>query len=206
MLLFLYTMIIKHFGQAIMFALILALNYTILTISGNIFLSDSFKGQDTCEINFDSQRLLSDSFSKDNIISSGTLIVAQKYISPYIVLNKENPLAFIRVDFREAKESEYPIIFEHLNEFVVKQDVPVIIFGEFGVPAWNVAFRKFLDKSGLLIKNRLLFTESSSFNIFTIPSFYILGFKEMGIKDIDVSEKDNRKTIKAVLSFNLAQP
>ena len=192
--------------QAYMFAIVLILNYTILAISGNIFLSNSFDGNNVCNITFAPHHLFSENFSKDKIISSGSLVVAKKYISPYVILNEGKPIAFIRVDFRGAKRREYPVIFEHLREFILKQDVPVVIFGEFGIPAWNSAFKKFLNKSELSVKNRLVFTESSPFNIFTLPSFYILGFKEMGIKEIKLFETDGEKVIKVTISFNLEQP
>ena len=201
---FFYSLIVKRFVLSASFAFILAVNYVILAISGNIFLSNTFKGNSRCELTFASQHLLSDSFEKEKIISSGSLIIAKKYISPYVVLDEKVPIVFIRVDFRGAKRKEYPLIFKHLHDFIVKQDSPVVIFGEFGIPSWEVAFRNFLNKAELTIKNKMLFTEGSRFNIFTLPSFYVLGFREMGVNAIHIQEINGEKIIKTDISFNSA--
>ena len=201
-LLFFYSLLIKRFGYATLFAFILAINYVVLTVSGNIFLSNTFKGNTQCELTFASQHLLSDSFKNEKIISSGSLIIAKKYFSPYVILDKKEPIVFIRVDFRGAKREEYPLIFRHLHDFIVKQDSPVIIFGEFGIPVWEASFRDFLNKAELTIKNKMIFTEGSRFNIFTLPSFYVLGFREMGVNAIHIQDVNGEKIIKTNISFN----
>lgn len=202
--LFCCALLAKKFKIAVVFMATSIVSYTSLSTHCNIFLSDSFKGTNSITLNFASTYPLISDLSAENVISSGSLIIANKFLASYVVLNEEKPLTVVRVNFRNASRASYKNIFKHLREFIIKQDTPVIIFGDFGLPAWDPLFRRFLNKTDLNVKNRLLFTKSSSFNIFTLPSFYILGFSDMGIDDITVEKlSKGHKLIKAVVSFSL---
>lgn len=205
-LLFIYALLVKKYKISLFFALIFLINYTSLSASGNIFLSDHFEGREHLDLTFDVRQNLSDSLDKDQLSAAGSLIVAHRYVAPYVIIGKQKPLTLVRVDFRGANKEEYPLIFEHLHEFILKQDNPVIIFGEFGLPVWSKAFKHFLDATGLAVKNRLIFTKGAKYNIFTTPGFYVLGFPEMGISELSLRESNNQKIIKTTVSFNPEQP
>ena len=200
-LLLVYALWVKKYKPALFFGVLLLINYTTLSAAGNIFLSDAFNGRESLTLVFAPNKDFVET-AEENKIAAGSLILAHRHIAPYTVINQDNPLTLVRVDFRQAQDSEYPLIFKHLHEFLLKQDNPVILFGEFGVPAWHRLFKQFLDDSGLTIKNHLLFTQGSKFNIFSMPGFYVLGFHEMGISSI----KRNGKEIIVKTSFNPAAP
>ena len=77
-------------------------------------------------------------------------------------------------------------ILKKLKTFIIKQDTPVILYGDFGAPLWDRYLRKFIVQTRLSVKNRLLFTHGNPYNIFSTPSFYVLGFNDMGIDNIDM--------------------
>ena len=58
----------------------------------------------------------------------------------------------------------------------------------------------------LSVKNRLLFNPDIKFDFFSIPGFYVLGFREMGLVDLDIVTTDNAKTVKFLVSFNPEKP
>ena len=198
-----YALIVKKYKPAIIFCLVFIISYTTLSSSVNLFISDKFQGVNNINLVYDSKKSLAEEFSK-GIVSSGAIILADKFISPYVTIDKNSPVTIIRVNLNDAKYEQYPVIFKHLRQFIIKQDNPVIIYGEFGVPAWNKIFKKFLRSTGLSVKNKLIFTKSAKYNIFTDPTFYVLGFHEMGISDITISTKDNYKVIQTGISFNPA--
>jgi hypothetical protein len=197
-LLFVYALFVRHFRHAVLFGLIFAIGYTALSSHGNIFCSEKFNGNKELELLFAPDEDWSTALKADKI-AGGTLVVAHHYVVPYIMVDKEARVTLLKVDFRGAKKSEYPLIFNHLQEFVLTRDNPVIVFGEFGLPFWSKDFSRFLETSGLQIKNRLVFTQNSKFNIFSVPDFYVLGFRNMGIRDIQVTPPK----VRTVVSYSL---
>ncbi len=198
-----YCLIIKKYKIAVFFGILFLVNYTSLSAVTNIFISDNFKGSETIDLYFGPEKNLLDTLPKDNIVAAGSIILAQHYKVPYAVLEHQpqNQLTLIRVDLRKAKKKEFPLIFEHLQEFILKQDNPVIIFGEFGLPAWAAAFKNFMAASGLSVKNRLVFSKGAKFNIFSTPGFYVLGFQKMGLSEIIQTLENGQKVIKTTASF-----
>ena len=192
----------RKYRAVLFFGLLLLINFTVLSSSTNIFLSDDFNGKQALTFAFvpEGKPLLGSADA--NVISAGSVIINHHYTAPYVVLNYTTPITLVMVDFRQAQDDEYPIIFGNLRDFMLTQDNPVIIFGEFGIPSWNKSFKQFMKISGLSVKNRLLFTKNSPYNIFSTPSFYVLGFKEMGISDICIEEKDGKKIVRINGSFN----
>lgn len=200
-----YSVWVKKYKPAIIFCFIFIVSYTTLGSSVNLFIPDKFIGNSNVELKFIPNTSLSKEFIPDNL-SSGAVVLANEFIVPYVIINKGSPLTIIRVDLRQASHKQYPLIFEHLHQFIVRQDNPVIIYGEFGIPAWSKVFKQFLSSSGLSVKNSLIFTQSSRYNIFTTPGFYILGFHDMGVSDVRISNLNGHKVISAQASFNLAHP
>ncbi len=197
----LYCLIIKKYKIAAYFGIIFLINYTSLSAAANIFISDGFDGKESFNLTFNPKENLIDTLPVDQIEAAGTLILAHRYQAAYAVMGYKNRLTLIRIDLKEIKKKEYPLIFEHLREFILLQDNPVIVFGEFGLPAWASSFKKFAADTGLTVKNKLVFTKGSGFNIFSVPSFYILGFQEMGISQITQVKNNDKKVIEATISF-----
>ncbi len=202
--LIIYSVVIKRYKIALIFALFFLVNYTILSSSINIFFPDTFIGVKNIKLKFGPDVDLSKEFLNKKE-TSGAIILAKKFVAPYVVI-KDNDVALtmVMVDFRGATKEQYYQIFNQLHQFVIKQDDPIIIFGEFGLPAWSRYFKEFLNISGLSIKNNLIFTQSSVYNFFTTPSFYVLGFQEMGVSHIETSNINGKKVITVDISFNPA--
>lgn len=202
-MLFVYALWRQRYKTALFFTGVLLISYTILSSTTNLFLSDHFKGKLSLEFSFDDDRTLTQDFASSDILASGSVIF-NRHTASYIVIRRPAPLTLMRVDFRKAAKNDYPQIFKQLSDFILTQDNPVIVFGEFGVPAWSKPFKHFLEVSGLTVKNRLLFTNGPSYNIFSTPGFYVLGFQDMGINDIVVRRKDSKTTVLIKASFNPA--
>ena len=56
------------------------------------------------------------------------------------------------------------------------------------------------------LSDTLLFTQNSPYNIFSMPGFYVLGFREMGVNNIFVDQKDGKRIVRILISFNPEQP
>ena len=195
-----YALIVKKYKPAIIFCLVFIISYATLSSSVNLFISDKFQGVNNINLVYDSKKSLAEEFSK-GIVSSGAIILADKFISPYVTIDKNSPVTIIRVNLNDAKYEQYPVIFKHLRQFIIKQDNPVILFGDFGVPSWNRYLRKFIIQTRLIVKNNLLFTKNNSYNFLSSPSFYILGFNDMGVENIEIKNTNGQQTIDFDVSF-----
>lgn len=202
LLIFIYALFTRKYKAACAFAVILLINYTSLAANTNIFLSEKFDGSKELSLTFNPEQKFTESFALDDIKAAGNIILAQKYIASFIVVGNETPITLVRVNFHKAKKKDYALIFNHLHEFLLKQDNPVVIFGNFGIPAWNRHFKSFLQTSGLTVKNRLLFLDGN----FLKPSdFYVLGFSEMGVSQISNEPGKAQNVVLVKISFNPAQ-
>ncbi|MBQ9235171.1 MAG: hypothetical protein IJ184_01720 [Alphaproteobacteria bacterium] len=161
--------------------------YILLAIAGNIFLSDEYAGEHRRFI--DTQ----DDWSATADIK-GSLLTGKYEFGRYAVINGDSPLLVLQVDLSGVARDKYPVLLKELSKFVIKQDMPAVVFGDFAMPAWAKEFRDFSESSGLKVKNRLIFGKNG-FNIFALPQFYILGFNHMGIADL--------KTAQGQVSFNV---
>ena len=125
---------------------------------------------------------------------------------PVITIEKSGHVFnVIRVDFSSLKKvSQRRKALNQLKAFISSQDDPVIIFGDFGEPIWSVNMKKFLSDTDLQVKNRILLTQKGNrLNIFSAPSFYLLAFPNVGIKDLkaDFAKGNNYPVVNAELGF-----
>ena len=187
-----YSLIVKKHKLTLIFVMLFIINYTALSSSSNIFLSDSYEGTKKIKLSFDNTADVDGYFNKEKT-SSGSLILADIVIAPYTKIKGNKPMTIIKINLGKYSSKVRKKVLKQLKNFVIKQDNPVILYGDFGVPAWNRYLRRFMVQTRLSIKNRLLFTKGASYNIFTTPSFYILGFNAMGIENLKI--KNNDKTV-----------
>lgn len=112
-------------------------------------------------------------------------LTADRVASFLSVIKGSRSFVFINIDFSNLKNAEEKVVFDNLAEFVLKQDEPVIIIGDFGIPAWSKTFQSFLNKTELEVKNHIIMSDGSSlFDLFTIPSINVLAYRNVGLQDI----------------------
>lgn len=94
---------------------------------------------------------------------------------------------FVNLDFSGLKPGEEKVLFDNLAEFVLSQDDPLIIVGDFGIPAWSDTFKRFLHKTELEVKNRIIPSSGKSLlNIFSVPTVNILAYRNVGVEEIEL--------------------
>ncbi len=193
-LMIVYSVIVKKYKVTLIFVMLFIINYTALSASSNIFISDSYDGNKKIRLVFDNTSDISGDFNTTKT-SSGSLILANNTIAPYVKISDKNHMTIIKIDLAKANTKLRKKILKQLKNFITKQDSPVILFGDFGVPSWNRYLRRFIVQTRLSVKNKILFTKGSSYNILSTPSFYILGFNDMGIDNIEIKDSENGKQI-----------
>ena len=178
----------KKIVPLVVMSVVLVITYTLIAMSGNIFLSDKVKGNYVADIAFGEDSKLTGELSK------GVVMSGKDTFASYAVINEEAPLMLIKVDLRGIEKKKYSAILRNLHKFVMQQDIEVVVFGDFGMPEWSKLFRRFTEVSGLAVKNRLVFK-----SLFDVPHFYVLGFNNIGIKDLSVGKKQ----IKVKVSYDI---
>ena len=102
-------------------------------------------------------------------------------------------ILLLNINFPSSQnDTEEKMLYDNLAEFVLEQNVPVVIVGNFGLPSWSERFYKFLDKTDLEVKNRIILSDGTAyFNPLSSPSLNLLGYKALGVKNIDFLPKED---------------
>lgn len=111
---------------------------------------------------------LSKSFILTNnpVIRSGTVRFTPGQTASYLIVSKYGrEIMIINVDFSQMTPTEESLVFKNMNEFVLEQNIPVIIVGNFGISSWKEVFSGFLRQSGMEVKNRVILSDGKSFLI-----------------------------------------
>lgn len=188
----LYTIIHKRCSYALVAIFLMFLNYGSLAKSARLFFNQEQNGKNQIEISYHKGEQNYKIVSKQEHIEKQGKIDLSPNLGAFFVSFKEQDFLFtiINLDFSKKYASEYKMAFRNLARFVSMQNGPVIIVGDFGIPSWNPIFRKFLNQTDLSVKNRILFTDGkASFRFWFVPSINILGFDNIGIKNISMQGK-----------------
>ncbi len=157
-----YAFSLTRWATGVFFLVCFLVQYGYLSASANIFLN--------------------------NKIEQGTSIVLDKNsASPITVM--PSPQA-INVDFSKMPFRKRQQAFSKLGEFVSQQDIPVIIYGDWGETPWSRNFKSFMNHTGLQVKNKIkLFSCDYLFNPLAVPTFYVLAFANVGVEIVAPQEK-----------------
>lgn len=184
-----YAFYIGRFVYGGVFLVFLVINFFHISAFANIVFNDKANPEHHMALEYTAD------YNKD-LVDTGALVLRSGYLdfgnksqARYWVMEKNNhAFNLIRVDFSNSLSSVRSQNFHQLSMFIETLDDPVIIYGDFGEPAWSANMRDFLQKTGLKVKNRLVFaTQKSSFNPFSLPTFYVLGFSNLGIDSLHVN-------------------
>lgn len=198
---FISSCIAKRFNYALLFFTFFIICYTNLSSSSNIFISDySFNSNNPIRLSTVSNQ--SSFVQPADYLSQGTLLLYNNLSADYVIAATPVPTTIIRLNLPKLPASTQTTIFNQLNQFITSQNNPVIVFGRFGTTSWSKSFRTFLKKTGLSTKNSIISSLPSPYNIFSTPDFYILGFDNISIIDIPLSNKDSLSDIKINISLS----
>ena len=112
-----------------------------------------------------------------------TAYSAGKRIPLYVIKSDEEPTLII-IDFSKQKSNELKTSFNKLEELVLSLDEPVVVAGDFGTVVWSDVFKKFLIKTNLSVKNRIIFNFDNYYNPFFVPSINVLAYENVGLNRI----------------------
>lgn len=134
-------------------------------------------------------------FSNKNSLREGLIRLSIKYNAYFTLIDfNEKEMMLVDVDFSGISPQELAVVFHNLTEFVKLQTVPVVVFGDFGITAWNETFVEFLASTNLEVKNRVIMTNGKlRFNPFVIPTINIVGYKKLGLEKITFLPKFKSK-------------
>lgn len=205
-LIFLYALSIQRILYVFLFGVLVVVSYFQITTDARIFTNFSSNGEHEISIFYGSDVPLEVKASNTIILRRGHLVLGKKENAPFMAIEKSGHVfTLIRVDLENNTDKERAIALLQLRNFISEQDDPVIVFGDFGRPAWSKEMKAFLEDTNLEVKNRLLFTTlGSRHSYFSAPGFYILSFQNVGIKKLEVSAPKDSKSypeITAELNF-----
>lgn len=168
-------------------SLLLVLNYASIAKTARLFWNDSNESTRAFNVVYKKGEQ-----NYENIIDTRDVLLRRQgmaRLSPNVSVSfmsfekYDQVFTLVNVDFSKVSQSEKETAFMNLARFVDRQDDPVVIAGDFGLPSWSPLFREFLDKTGLSVKNRILFTDGVRyFAPFNAPTVNVLGYGNIGIR------------------------
>ena len=188
-LLFAYSVYVGRFIYGGIFLFLLAVNFFHVSAFANILFNTRNAGSHEVSLRYTSGFEADLAQSDVLVLRSGYLELGLPAEIRYWEVEKDNrAFNLIRVDLSETTSSERDKALRQLAAFVDTQNDPVILYGNFGEAAWSSSMRKFLQKTGLKVKNHLVFAaEGKAFDFFALPCFYVLSFSGLGIEDLSVA-------------------
>lgn len=201
-----FALFYRKTGFAIVAMCLLLFNYTIISSSTNLFFDVLVKGTETLHLQYHKNKTSFPEIISALDISSarkGTLRLSENNQAAFIIFRRYNRrFVAVSVDLSELNSKEQKTALNNLSEFVLKQDDPVLLVGNFGVPAWASLFKDFLQKTALEVKNRVLLTNGESlFSPFSVPSINLLAYKNIGIRNINFTRSNDTSPL--IINFNL---
>mgnify|MGYP004652024153 FL=1 len=194
LLIFIYTLVIRRFLYATFLTIFLILNYFQIATAAQVFFDTDVRSANEFSVVYDPQDVLK--VSSAEVLRQGHLVLNEKNVAPFAAIDKSGHIfTLIRVDLRQSSIRDRNIALRQLQNFISEQDEPVVVFGDFGLPAWSHEIKQFLEATRLEVKNHLLFTDHGCrFNLLRAPGFYVLSFQNVGIEDIEVSPALNNQS------------
>ncbi len=203
-----YALFCRKTGFAIIAMVLLLFNYVIISSSTNLFFDVLVKGTETIPLQYYKNKTSFPEIIAAPDVSSarkGTIRLSEKNQGSFIVFRSYNRrFVAVNIDFSDVPEKELHLVYDNLSEFVLKQDDPVLIVGDFGVPAWSSLFKNFLQTTALEVKNKVLLSNGKRiFSPFSVPSINLLAYKNIGIRKISYINADNQKNQPFTIDFTL---
>ncbi len=171
----------------------------VFSSSTNLFKNTQIsQGQD---IKIDLQSTGNFNTQNTSVVREGILHFGTQHQGYFKVIRVgEDNVTLIGVNFSQVKTKNIEKYFNSLRQFVLEQNNPVIVFGEFGVPAWFKVFRQFLNDTGLRAKNKIfLKSPLQKFNLLCHPQFYVLAFSNTGLSEVDFFATTQSTKISAII-------
>lgn len=185
---------------------LLIFNYTLLSADANLFFNSQVKGNNTLNLSYHRGKTsFPDLVTAINEPSKrmGTIRLAPGYDAIFLTFNSDNRIfTLINLDFERINPRQATLAYENLSEFVGGRDEPVLIVGDFGVPAWSPVFKSFLRQTGLQVKNHILLTDGYKvFSPLAVPTINLLAYKNVGISKISYQHSQNGEPL--LIKFDL---
>lgn len=203
--LFIYSLYIGRYVYSGLFLTLLIINFFHVSAYANILFDTRTEANHTLFLNYAAGAENDFPDSDVLVLRSGHLEIGALAEARFWAVEK-NGHAFniIRVNLSKLSGAARKTAFRQLAAYIGMQDDSVIVYGNFGEAAWSANMRSFLKDTGLKVKNRLIFAkEGSRFNPFILPKFYVLGFSNLGVRQIDVKSPrgGNYPEISLLLGF-----
>ena len=189
----------KYIYLGICFAL-LTVGYTSLTAQARLFFNYQKDSSQELQVTYKkgkNAQIYVRQNSLEEPMNKGQIFLSPNLHSPFLTINQSGEeYTLISVDFSKVSEQEKHIALKNLETYVLMQNNTVIIYGDFGMPAWSKTFQQFLTKTDLSVKNKIIFSDGrKKFSFWNIPSINLISFKNIGLNSIQVQPKN--------ITFNL---
>lgn len=202
---FLYSLYLSRFAYSALFALFLLINFTQIASTGNLFTDTAVRDDHHITLSHSAEKPLDINAYGMAILRSGHLNLTPEVQSQFVTFEKNyHVFTVVGVDFEGLASDVRIQAFRQLQKFVLMQDDPVIVVGDFGEPSWSPEMKDFLSATQLKVKNRMILkSRRYRFNPFAVPQFYVLAFDNVGIVSLDVERKPelNSPEVNVTLGF-----
>ncbi len=188
-----YALFCMQIKFALIFLLLILINFFHLSASSHLFFNKTYNGDTDIRISYNATTLNTHEVSGAK--GRSWLHFSSEVQASVSEINiSANKFKLIMLNFANQSTKAKQSYFTQLKNYIISQDIPVVVIGNFGLSAWQPVMQTFLDDTNLKILNRLIFAKQGSRgNYFNTPTFYVLAFDGFSVKDLSVSAPDSKK-------------
>lgn len=187
LIVWLYSLFVAKFGLSFLFLIIVVVNYFHVASSSPIFFNQKIVSEKVLSIVFSPKKNLKIENEEITVLKKGYLALHGDNFAPFVTVDKQGTVvSLLSVYVDNLSSSDVKKTLKIVGDFILAQDEPLIVVGNFGVSPWEQEMKSFLNKTGLKIKNRLTFSCFwGMLKFWKKPSFLVLGFKNIGVEKVE---------------------
>lgn len=183
---FAYSLYQRRTIYAFLSLVIMLFFYGLVSSHANLFFNTNVSPKRILDITFSKNyepKIDSPNFTTTK---SGYINLSNQRKASFLTIKQyDEEYTIVSLNLTYLNKEEYSLLYNNLSEFVIQRDEPIIIVGNFGLPAWHPVFKRFLSVTSLGVKNKILLRDNQgSFNPFITPRVNVIGFDNVGIDNI----------------------
>lgn len=183
-----YAIVRLQITFALYFMLLVCINFFYLTAYSRIFFNHSYDFGTDVSVSYDASSLTAqevEGFSDQKWIHFDS----QNKASYSDISVGEKNFKLIMLNFDTMSTHKRSENIKQLKNFILAQDLPVVVIGNFGTSVWQPEMRDLLNKTNLRVINRLVFAQKGSKgSCLRVPTFYVLSFDGFGLLNLKVKD------------------
>ena len=137
-----YAFCVRRYSLGLLFSIFVFINFFHITSTSRLFFNKSYNNGYEFIVSYDADKL--DKGASEIEINK----ITNNIISyTYKLTKQDNDISIVKLDLSNQTSSTRQQQLNLLYKFIVNQDIPVVVLGDFGTSVWQPSIQRFLEKT-----------------------------------------------------------